>query len=156
MSVDDVTYFDDIAIGDRYQFGPYRVSRAEMLAFNRQWDPLPIHVDQMAAEAMGLRGITASGQYTLCVKQLFVNQTPWVGAVIGALGFDEVRFPHPVYPDDTLYGTIDCTDKRASRSKADRGIVTLSFRIANQDDVAVLTYIDTVMLRRSPVKECSA
>lgn len=141
-------YFDDIAVGESYRFGPYHVARDELLEFNRKWDPLPIHLDPSAAQAKGHRNITASGQYTLCVKQTFINQAPWSDAVIGALGFDEVRFPHPVYVDDELFAAIECTDKRASRSKPDRGIVTLFVRLYNQDDVTVLSYIDTVMFSR--------
>lgn len=150
MSEAPRVWFDDITVGDAFTFGPYRVERDELLAFNRKWDPLPIHLDDAAARAKGHRSITASGQYTLCVKQVFVNETPWVDAVIGALGFDEVRFPHPVYVDDDLFAQIECTATRASRSKPDRGIVTLHFRLYNQDDVTVLTYIDTVMFARRP------
>lgn len=83
------------------------------------------------------------------MKQLFVNQTPWRNAVIGALGFDEVRFPHPVYIDDELSAVVVYTHKRASKSKPDRGIVTLSMRVYNQDDETVLSYLDTVMLSRA-------
>ncbi len=150
MSDGKPIYFDDIKAGEVFTYGPYRVEREELLAFNRKWDPLPIHLDDDAARLRGHRSITASGQYTLCVKQVFVNQTPWCEAVIGALGFDEVRFPHPVYVDDDLYARIECTATRASRSKPDRGIVTLNFRIYNADDVTVLTYIDTVMFARRP------
>ena len=102
-------YFDDINVGEVCTYGPYRVEHEELLAFNRKWDPLPIHLDDDAARLRGHRSITASGQYTLCVKKVFVNQTPWCEAVIEALGFDEVRFPHPVYVDDDLYARIECT-----------------------------------------------
>ena len=143
-------YFDDIEVDEEFRFGPYRVERDELLSFNRQWDPLPIHLDDTAARAKGHRAITASGQYTLCVKQTFINQTPWCTAVIGAMGFDEVRFPHPVYVDDKLFARIKCTGKRVSRSKPDRGIVTLEVILFNQNDVTVLSYIDTVMFARRP------
>jgi acyl dehydratase len=141
-------YFDDMVVGASYSFGLYRVTEDEMLTFSRQWDPLPIHLNAEAARAKGHRTITASGQYTLCVKQLFLNQARWGSAVIGALGFDEVRFPHPVYADDMLSATVECTETRASRSKPDRGIVTLSVRMYDHDDVTVLNYIDTVMFAR--------
>lgn len=146
-------YFDDIAPGDVFTFGPYRVPRAEMLAFSQQWDPLPIHVDDAAARERGHREITASGQYTLCVKQALLNGAPWREAVIGALGFDELRFPRPVYADDALTLTIECLETRASRSKPDRGIVKLRFRLDNQDREPVLTYLDTVMFARRPTAE---
>jgi acyl dehydratase len=150
MSTDDDIYFDDFTIGDSYSFGPYCVNEAELLAFNHKWDPLPIHIDNEAARAMGHRSITASGQYTLCVKQVFINQARWCNAVIGALGFDEVRFPHPVYVGDDLFATIQCTGTRASRTKLDRGIVTLSFKVFNQNEITVLSYLDTVMFARRP------
>lgn len=148
MPDNDDIYFDDIAVGDAFDFGPYRVTEQELLEFNRQWDPLPIHLDNDAARAMGHRGITASGQYTLCVKQIFMNQARWRNAVIGAMGFDELRFPHPVYVGDELSATMECTAKRASRSKPDRGVVALSVRLYNAENATVLSYLDTVMFAR--------
>ena len=143
-------YFDDLTVGQVFDYGPYLIEEQELLAFNRKWDPLPIHLDDDAACAKGLRGKTASGQFTLCVKQYFVNQTPWTAAVIGAMGFDEVRFPNPVYVGDKLFAQISVSALRRSRSKPDRGIVTLDFRLFNQNDETVLTYIDTVMFSRRP------
>lgn len=141
-------YFDDLKPGDLFHFGPYHVSRAELLEFNGRWDPLPIHMDDAAARARGLQGMSASGQYTLCIKQKMLHEAPWTDAVIGALGFDELRFPHPVYPGDDISLTIECLELRISKSKPDRGIVKFAFRLTNQDGVAVLNYLDTVMFAR--------
>ena len=150
MTNNSTCYFDDLNIGDLFHFGPYHVTREELIEFNTRWDPLPIHLDDAAAQARGLKGMTASGQYTLCVKQKMLNGAPWTAAVIGALGFDELRFPHPVYPGDDLSLTIECLELRASNSKPDRGIVKFVFRVTNQDGVAVLNYLDTVMFGRRP------
>ncbi len=144
----EAIYFDDLTKGDVFTFGPYRVERDEMLAFSHKWDPLLIHVDEQAAVKRGHRGITASGQYTLCVKQALMTQAPWRDAVIGAMGFDELRFARPVYAGDALTLTIECIDTRPSRSKPDQGIVKFTFEVANQDGEAVLTYLDTVMFAR--------
>jgi acyl dehydratase len=143
-------YFDDIQPGAEFHFGPYVVDRAELLAFNQRWDPLPIHTDETAARARGLKTLSASGQYTLCIKQAMLNQAAWTDAVIGALGFDELRFPHPVYPYDRIRLRIECLETRASRSKPDRGIVKFLFELFNQDDELVLRYLDTVMFARRP------
>ena len=144
----EAIYFNDLAKGDVFTFGPYRVEREEMLAFSRKWDPLPMHIDEDAALNRGHRGIIASGQFTLCVKQVLMTQAPWRDALIGALGFDELRFPCPVYAGDDLTLTIECIDTRPSRSKPDRGIVKFTFRVANQDDETVLDYVDTVMFAK--------
>ena len=145
ISSKDDLYFEDISIEDELFLGPYHVKRAEVLAFNRKWDPLPIHIDPKKAQARGYRDVTASGQYTLCIKQWMLNQASWTKAVIGALGFDEMRFPLPVYPDDRIRLKIECLDKRISNSKPDRGILTFFFQLINQDDKVVLHYKDTVM-----------
>ncbi len=152
----DTLYFDDVRPGDTFDFGPWPVDRDDLLAFNRRWDPLPIHTDDEAARARGLRGLTASGQYTLCAKQAMLNGAAWTGAVIGALGFDELRFPHPVYPGDVLRLAIECLETRPSRSKPDRGIVKFLFRVFNQDDELVLSYLDTVMFARRPADASTA
>jgi acyl dehydratase len=143
-------YFEDLTSGELFHFGPYHVTREELLEFNGRWDPLPIHMNDVAAQARGLKGMTASGQYTLCIKQKMLHGAPWTDAVIGALGFDELRFPHPVYPGDDISLTIECLELRESRSKPDRGIVKFAFRLTNQDGVAVLNYLDTVMFARRP------
>lgn len=148
MSTPTSLYYDDLTIGDSFDFGPYRVTREELLEFNARWDPLPIHMDNAAARARGLDGLTASGQYTLCIKQKMLNEAPWTAAVIGALGFDELRFPHPVYPGDDIGLHIECLELRPSRSKPDRGIVKFAFTLTNQGGRVVLSYLDTVMFAR--------
>ena len=141
-------YFEDLAAGNVYTFGPYRITRDEMLEFNQRWDPLPMHVDAAEARARGYRDMTASGQYTLCVKQALLNEAPWHAAVIGALAHDDMIFPRPVYPDDQLSLTIECLETRPSRSNPARGIIKFGFRLFNQDDDTVLSYIHMSMFAR--------
>lgn len=141
-------YFEDINVGDQLKLGPYAVTRSELLEFNRKWDPLPIHLSQEKAIEKGYKDITASGQYTLCIKQWMLNQANWTNAVIGALGFDEMRFPLPVYPGDDISLEIECLATRPSKSKSDRGILTFFFQLINQNDKVVLHYKDTVMFSR--------
>lgn len=141
-------YFDDIQTGQVFRPGEFHVDGAEMLAFNRKWDTLPVHVDEAAAMRMGHRGIIASGQYTLCIKQYFVNRTDWHESVIGTAGWDDVKFRRPVYAGDTISAEIRCVDRRASGSKPDRGIVKFEVQLSNQHGDVVLSYIDTVVLKR--------
>lgn len=141
-------YYDDVAAGNVYTFGPYHVTREEMLAFNQRWDPLPMHVDATEAQARGYRDMTASGQYTLCVKQALLNEAPWHDAVIGALAHDDVKFPLAVYPDDQLSLTIECLETRPSRSNSERGIIKFAFRLFNQDEDTVLSYVHTSLFAR--------
>ena len=143
----DTLLFDQIHVGDTYSAAPYNVSFDEMYGFNRDWDPLPIHLSEAAALAAGHNAIIASGQYTLCIKQYFMNRMPWREAVIGAIGFDELRFLNPVHGGDVISIIVTCIDKRLSKSKPDRGICKFRVQMSNQDDAPVLTYTDIVMLK---------
>ena len=140
--------FDRIHVGDTYSAESYSVSFDEMYRFNRDWDPLPIHLSEAAALAAGHKSIIASGQYTLCIKQYFMNRMPWREAVIGAIGFDELRFLNPVHAGDSISVKVVCMDKRESKSKPDRGICKFKVEMFNQDNDTVLTYTDIVMLKR--------
>ena len=141
-------YLEDIIVGKTDRFVPYIVDHDEMFEFNQKWDNLPIHVDDHAARKMGHKGIIASGQYTLCIKQYFVNQAPWRDAAIGAAGWDEVRFTHPVYAGDQISGTFHYVEKRESKSKPDRGIIRFEITLTNQHGEVVLSLLDSVMLKK--------
>ena len=141
-------FFEDIVLNAVTTFAPYHVDGGEMLEFNRLWDRLPVHTDDAAARLLGHRGIIASGQFTLCIKQHFINKADWRDAVIGAAGWDEVRFHRPVYPGDEISASIRCVDKIESRSKPDRGVVKFEIVLINQDNEIVLSLIDSVMLKK--------
>jgi len=141
-------FFEDIVIGETVNFDPYTVDHDELLAFNRKWDNLPIHVNDDAARSLGHKGIIASGQFTLCIKQFFVNQAAWRDSAIGAAGWDEVRFMRPVHTGDKIAGTFRYVEKIASKSKPDRGIIKFEIILTNQDGDIVLSLIDSVMIKK--------
>jgi acyl dehydratase len=70
---------------------------------------------------------------------------------LGAAGIDEIRWPRPVRPGDTLRVRATVLDARRSRSKPDRGIVTSAFEITNQAGETVMTMKATnLFLTRGP------
>ena len=141
--------FEDIQVGDAETVGEYEVTEKEMVEFAKKWDPLPIHVDVVEAEKSTHGGIIASGQYTLAVKQKLYTQTEFIGdAVIGAIGWDKVRFANPVRPGHRLSLTAECIDKRASRSRLDRGVLKFNVSMTTQHGERVLSYISLVMMQK--------
>jgi acyl dehydratase len=144
-----VKYFEDIQIGDAETVGKYEVTEEEMVAFAEKWDPLPIHIDVVAANKSSHGGLIASGQYTLAVKQKLYTQTSFLSeAVIGGIGWDEVRFVNPVRPGHSLSLTAECIEKRASTSKSDRGVLKFNVSMMTQHDELVLSYISMVMVHK--------
>ncbi len=141
-------YFEDVVVGSTVSAGPYHVKKDEMVAFARKWDPFPFHVDEAAGRESIYGGLIASGEYTMAVKQALIHRLGGNEALIGSMGYDELRYLGPVRADDQLTLSMECTDKRDSRSKPDRGIVKYRVTLTNQDDEPVLSYIDIILLAK--------
>jgi acyl dehydratase len=60
-----------------------------------------------------------------------------VGTTVANLGWDEVRFPHPLYHGDTIRVETEVLALRESKSRPDNGIVTFAHRAYNQHDQLV-------------------
>jgi len=142
--MDDI-YFEDVIIGDTLQAGPYVIPEQELVEFAATWDPLPIHVDKAFAAPRG--GLTAPGIYLLAVKLRLVHTMPFQNTVIASVGYDQVRFLKPAHPGDALTLALKWTEKRRSRSKPDRGIVTGLYSLLDGAGETVMSNLDTVLMR---------
>ena len=101
-----------------------QITAEEIVAFARQFDPQPFHLDADAARASIYGGLIASGLHTASLfTRLFVTGVLNGSRSLGSPGFDQIRCPAPVRPDDTIRGRWTVLACRASRSKPDRGIV---------------------------------
>lgn len=140
-------HFEDVEVGGSVTGGTTVIDRDEMVAFAKAWDPLPFHVDEAAARA-AFGGLTAPGLYMLAVKQRLIHGTALGPAVIASLGYDELRFHRPARPGDALTLVMEWVEKRESRSKPDRGIVTVRLSLVNQANETVMSHLDTILLRR--------
>jgi acyl dehydratase len=144
-------HFDDFAPGQVYPLGQRTLTRDEIVAFARDWDPQPFHLDQQAAAKSIYGGLIASGWHTVCVfMRLFADGLLNRSAALGSPGVDEIRWLRPVRPGDTLDARVEVLEVRPSRSKPDRGIVRLHSLIINQHQEEILSFIANVMFRRHP------
>jgi acyl dehydratase len=142
-------YFEDFKVGEILRGGPYTVSREEILQFAREFDPQPFHLDEAAANASVFGGLTASGAHTVALQIKLIHQCESRDqAVLAALGWDEVRFPKPVRPGDTLSLCNECIETRASETKPDRGIARMRIELVNQKGETVLTSVHTILVAR--------
>ena len=146
-----VRYFDDFAVGDRFVSDGKTLCEAEILDFGFRYDPQPIHMDTVAAEASQYGGLIASGFQTLVIGFRLMWQTNLFNACSrGSPGMDEVRWLKPVRPGDTLHTEVEVTSLRASKSKPDRGILRLAWEFKNQTGETVMTLSGMHLLRRRP------
>ncbi len=137
-------YFEDFEVGQSRSAGVHELTEADIIAFARQWDPQPWHVDPDAA-ARSHGGLTASSCHTYSIAALLLSRME-PAAGIASLKH-EIELPNPARPGDRLTLTMTCVEKRPSGTKPDRGLMTFEGVLANQDGVPVLRLRSLMMIR---------
>lgn len=142
-------YFEDFAVGDTFVTAGATLTEAQILDFGLAWDPQPFHTDVEAARASIFGGLVASGFQTLALTcRLLMSSGVLSHCNLGGPALDEVRFPRPVKPGDTLRVTATFEELRPSASKPDRGIAKIRYVTRNQRGEEVLSVVITHMLKR--------
>lgn len=125
-------YLDDLKVGDVFRSREYTIDRASIEAFANEFDPQPFHVDEEAAKKTFFKGLAASGWHTAAITmRLLVESVPLAGGLIGA--GTEITWPRPTRPGDTLHVQTTVLKISHSRSKPDRGVVTMQSDTVNQN-----------------------
>jgi len=142
-------YLDDLTVGQRFTSRTETIDAEGIVRFAREFDPQVFHLDAEAAKHTFFKGLVASGWHTASVSmRLFVESTPIAGGLIGAGG--EVSWPRPTYPGDTLHIESEVTEIQPSRSRPDRGIVTMRTVTKNQDGEIVQVLQAKIVVPRRP------
>jgi acyl dehydratase len=133
-------YFEDFAVGHVFE---HRLRRTvtqmdNMLFSNMTLNPQPLHIDRHFCEQETEWGKPLMNSlFTLGLMiGISVNDLT-VGTTIANLGMTEVKFPHPLFENDTVHCTTEVLGKRESKSRRGAGIVDLHHRAFNQDGVLV-------------------
>jgi acyl dehydratase len=146
-------YLEDLRVGATWESGRRTVSREEIVAFAREFDPQVFHVDDDEAARSMYGGLIASGWHTaaLCMR-LIVDGLVSEVVSLGSPGVDALRWTKPVRPGDTLAVRAVCLEARPSRSKPDRGLARFRYEVRNQRDETVMTMEALAMIARRPAR----
>lgn len=135
----DDRYFEDYPAGAVYEYGYLSVTEAEIIDFAQAFDPQPIHIDPDFAATGPFGGLIASGWHTAGIfTRLYVAHYVSRPASLASPGVDELRWPVPLRPGDSVRIRATTTEARRSKSKPDRGIVRTRGQLINQNDEDVL------------------
>jgi acyl dehydratase len=98
-----------------------------------------MHIDRQMAAAGPFGKLIASGWHTVAraMRLLVDHFLPHNG--LAAPGIDELRWPRPVYPGDTLTLHATVQQARRSRSKPDRGLIHGLLEVLNQHGEVVMS-----------------
>lgn len=144
-------YFDDFQPGEASEAGPYVVSREEIIAFAKQFDPQPFHLSDEGGREGIFGGLIASGWHTASIcHKLAVENLLSKTASLGSPGLDELRWLRPVRPGDALTARFEVISTTPSRSKPDRGAIKFRFEVRNQNGEVVMTELANALFARKP------
>lgn len=136
----DNRYFEDYVAGAVHEFGAIPVDEQEVIDFGKRYVPLSYHTDKEAAKKSLYGGVIASGWHTAALMMRVYTEN-YLSSVanLGSPGGDELRWPKPVFPGDTLSVQATVMETRRSDSRPDRGIVRTFIEVLNQKSEVVMS-----------------
>jgi acyl dehydratase len=143
-------YLEDVSVGQRLSSGSYEMTAERIKEFATAYDPQPFHLDEEAARKSLFGGLAASGWHTAAITMRLNVESglPIAGGIIGAGG--EIHWPRPTRPGDILRVESEVLEITPSRSKPDRGIVTVLSTTLNQRGEIVQTFKARLVMFRRP------
>lgn len=143
-------YLDDLKVGDRFTSAEHALDEQQIKAFASQFDPQPFHLNDAAAKSTLFAGLAASGWHTasITMRLLVTSGMPLAEGIIGAGG--EITWPKPTRPGDVLHVESEIIAVTPSRSRPDRGMVTLRSETRNQHEDVVQLLISKLIVSRRP------
>jgi len=144
-------YWEDLRDSGTVEMGSHTFTEEDIIAFARQFDPQPFHVDPEAAKHSFFKGLIASGWHTCCVAmRLMVDKYVSRSASLGSPGLDNIRWLAPVRAGDTITYRRITTSARVSESKPEIGLLQSRWEATNQRGETVMTMEGWGMFRRRP------
>ena len=143
-------YLDDLRVGQQFVSGSRAVDAADIVRFASEFDPQPFHLDDDLARGTPFGGLVASGWHTAAItmRLLVEGGAPIAGGIVGVGG--EITWLKPTRPGDVLRIYSEVTEIRPSRSRPDRGVVTVRSETRNQRDEAVQVFVGRLIVPRRP------
>lgn len=146
-------FFEEFSVGQKFAHAMRRtVTEADNVFFTAlTHNPAALHLDAEYCRAQtefGQRIVNSAFTLGLMVG-LSVNDTT-LGTTVANLGWDEVRFPRPVFHGDTLRAESEVHEIRPSSSRPENGIVVFIHRAFNQRDELVASCKRSALMLRKP------
>jgi len=145
-------YFEEFTVGQKFQ----HTIRRTILEADNVWfsalthNPAPLHIDAEYMKGTEFGRPVINSCLTLAfMVGISVGDTT-VGTTVANLGWDEVRFPKPLFPGDTIHIETEVLELRDSKSRPDNGIVIFAHRAFNQNDELVGECKRSALMLRVP------
>ena len=143
-------YFEEAEVGAiiRHQLTRTVTEADNVLFCALTHNPQPLHLDEEYAKKTEFGQRVFNSMYTASFGTGVSVEDTTQGTLVVNLGFGEMRFPKPVFINDTLRVETEIKEKRESKSRPNAGIVTFEHRVLNQHEDVVCTIIRIALLQK--------
>jgi acyl dehydratase len=146
-------YYEEFSVGQVFNHAVRRtVTEMDNVLFTAlTHNPAPLHIDEEYCRnhtEFGQRIVNSAFTLGLMVGVTVEDTT--LGTTVGNLGWNEVRFPKPVFHGDTLHVRTTVTELRESKSRPDAGITIFLHEAFNQRDELVATCSRVALMNKRP------
>ena len=150
-------YYGQFQLGQRFLHDVRRtVTEADNVLFSAMThNPAAIHLDAEYAKGTEFGRPILNSAFTLGLMVGISVSDTTLGTTVGNLGWDEVRFPRPVFPGDTLHVETEVLEMRDSKSRPENGIVVFAHRAYNQRDELVASCRRVSLMLRRPARRAA-
>jgi len=145
-------YFEEFSVGQTFRHGIRRtITEADNVWFSAlTHNPAPLHLDAEYMKHSEFGQPIVNSCLTLAfMVGISVGDTT-VGTTVANLGWDDVRFPKPLFHGDTIHVESEVLELRDSKSRPDNGIVIFAHRAYNQNDQLVGECRRSALMLRQP------
>ncbi len=145
-------YFEEFSVGQKFDHTIRRtITEADNVWFSAlTHNPAPLHLDAEYMKQSEFGKPIVNSCLTLAfMVGISVGDTT-VGTTVANLGWDEVRFPKPLFHGDTIHIQTEVLELRDSKSRPENGIVIFAHRAYNQHDELVGECKRSALMHRKP------
>ena len=138
-------YFEDIQPGMSVEIAPVRIEKEKMMAFAREYDPIPLHTDEEYAKATPFGGLIAPGVMSFMSVWAKYLEVDFFGEELLAGKSTKIEWLKPVYAEDILSGKATVTNLLRRNPK--NGLVEITIEARNQHGDIVLKDVTEAVVR---------
>ena len=138
-------YFEEMKIGMAVEVSPALIGKEKMLDFARNYDPIPLHLDEDYAKTTPFGGLIAPGVMSFMSVWAKYLEQDFFGKELLAGKSTKIEWHKPVYPGDLLSGRAEIT--RLERRNARNGLAEVTIEVYNQNGVHVLSNVTEAIVR---------
>ena len=138
-------YFEELEVGMTVDIEPVVIRREKMMAFARDYDPLPLHTDEEYAKTTPFGQLIAPGVMSFMSVWAKYLEVDFFGTELIAGKSTKMEWLKPVFADDTLIGKATITNLVKRNVK--NGLAEVTVDVYNQNGVLVLKDVTEVVVK---------